>query len=852
MEKVGLACVLEDAAFQQGLKRYISGLGQMESRTTQVSAVSSSALGGIGSALLNSVGAAVGTFVGQILPRLVSGVNEAISAVANVASEAIMTAARVDEMTVAVNYLGAAAGYSAVELASYIEQIRDAGMRTDVAQTVVAEFTRYNLDLAKALNLVRIAQGAAGLANEDSSDTMAALTDGILTQNTLILRRRGIVVNMGAEMEKFGAAHGKAAEDLTDTERAQAALNAVLKVGQPLIGLYPELMESASKQLRSMPRYVYELQLAMGAPFQTTFKGAVFLLVDFMAALTDAAREGGVLNVILTELGSTIQTLTAPLVGWGRGVIGIMQDINSVFGGFKGPNLTVLTANIGALQRKIQDLQPPDLASGWGKQVDEIEKLNRDLGASITGIWEDVNRAITQATQDRNTQLGREEADWLRSQERAVADHRDSIAQMYEDLEDTITDMRRDRAKEREQAQEAHETDMEQLRRDAGMAETKEEWDLIQELMAKKETQFQEEQSEAEKAFQAELRQERRRVKERVAIQQLEFDQKNAREGEDRQIRLQREEQDFQLRITRQNEEAARREADMKAASAERMAVLQAEIAAGKTAREEGYAQEKAALQAQLAAAKREYEKSLFELPFLHEQHAKEAAKAYERLSELFAAQLGIEFGEIKKAWDEKDWGSLGLSAILTIWKLDWQLRNRISTAVHEVVGAISIQMADAIVRKTSEISNAWVITMETAVGNAVRAIRDHLGDFWETGFQAIKGFVEGFLYGAQWAQDVVRDVIGGAVQAALDALGIGSPSKLFLGIGQNLSASLAEGIRSMGHLPAFEMQRVAAGTMHSVTNYNQPTYNYSLQVNTSAPVEPIVSDYRMMQVMAG
>jgi len=343
-EKIGLKAVLDDKDFQAAVNRYVRGLGVMDQKTAGVAQAAGGAMTGFAGALTMGIGAAIGIVTAQLIPRLVSGLQQVGTTLASIGGEAISSAARVNEMAIVVNYLGQQAGYSEAQLEGYVNQIRDAGMRTDVAMKAVAEFSRYNLDLAKATDLVAIAQGVAVLAEEDSSESMRALIDATLTQNTLMLRRRGIIVNMGKVMDDYAATQGKAADELDDTERAQAALNAVIQAGQPLIGLYDVAMESASKQLRSMPRYTYELLLQMGMPFQDTFTDAVFLLVDFTKALSEAAQEGGWLNVILVELGQTVQTLAAPIIGYGRTIIGVMQDLNLVLGDFRGPDLALMSA----------------------------------------------------------------------------------------------------------------------------------------------------------------------------------------------------------------------------------------------------------------------------------------------------------------------------------------------------------------------------------------------------------------------------------------------------------------------------------------------------------------------------
>jgi len=868
-EKIGLQAVLEDAQFQQGIKRYVHGLDEMQRRTTDTAQTSGGAMSGLGVALMTGLGAAIGVVTAQLIPKLVSGLQQIGSTIVDIGGRAIMTAARVEEMGVVVKYLGEQAGYSEKQLDAFVAQIKEAGIRTDVAQGTVAQFAQYQLDLAKATDLVAVAQGVAIKANEDSSESMQVLIDAVVTQNTMMLRRRGIIVNMGKAMEDHAKLLGKEADELDDAERAHAALNATLAAGQPLIGLYGAAMETAGKQIRSIPRYVAELLLEIGIPFQTTFSDAVFLLVDFTAALTIAAQEGGWLNTILKELGATVNTLAAPFISFGRTAIGVMQDLYLVMGTFRGPDVDLMRSSIADLERQITGLKPPDLSKGWQDEASEIVKINRDLGAAIGRIWEDVNRSISQSMDDWNRRRGQDLGNWLRDQARDLEDFHRSIAEVFADVDERISEMMADREKDRareseawnqqvQRAQQRHEDDMANLRRDANMAETKEEYDLIQSIIAEKEAQFKDEQTleaknrrEAlaaeEREFQAELAKEKRRAQERAAVMEVEFNRRRAREEEDRQIRLRQDEEEFNLRMARQREEAGRRETDLKAASSERLAALNEEIAQIQKRQEEGYIQQRAALSLQLAKERMELVSSLAQMPALHAKYLVESAAAYDRLSEVFAQKLGIQFPLIKAAWDAEDWSSLGDMALLAIWRVDWDTRAK----VQGVIAGFVVDWMTSYIKGILSYDAVAALAMGSIMVKGLQKMREKIGDFWTLGYNVMLAFGKGMLYLQDWIADVVRDLMGRAVRAALDKLGIGSPSRVFLEIGQNLDLALAEGIRSLGHLPALEMGRVAGATMHSVSNVTTNNYYQNLTVHSASPVEPIIQDFHMMSSMS-
>ena len=137
--------------------------------------------------------------------------------------------------------------------------------------------------------------------------------------------------------------------------------------------------------------------------------------------------------------------------------------------------------------------------------------------------------------------------------------------------------------------------------------------------------------------------------------------------------------------------------------------------------------------------------------------------------------------------------------------------------------------------------------------------------DWGEVGWGIINGMVQGVLNGASSLIMAVVDAAVAAYQAALAALGIASPSKLFMKVGEFTMEGMAVGIeRAAGlaanamseamqkvALPAMALPSVAQGVSAPGTVYNS-TRNMNLTINSSASVEPIAQDFAMMEALAG
>jgi len=69
-------------------------------------------------------------------------------------------------------------------------------------------------------------------------------------------------------------------------------------------------------------------------------------------------------------------------------------------------------------------------------------------------------------------------------------------------------------------------------------------------------------------------------------------------------------------------------------------------------------------------------------------------------------------------------------------------------------------------------------------------------GRLLEIGKDMVRGLWDGIKSMAGWIKDKVSDFVGGIVDGVKGVLGIRSPSRIFMDIGENLSLGLAEGIR--------------------------------------------------------
>ena len=300
---VGLEALFQTEAFQKGLRIYVAGT----QAATQATKVASKGVGFAGNAISTALGGILTHLTTSVIPAFIAQVKE-------IGVNAIMTAGRVNEMDGVLRNLGKTAGVNSLELQRYVESIKDTGIRTDVAQGLVATFIRYNLDLAKATDVARVAQDAAVLSMTDSSEALNWILYGIQTYNTRILRTQGINVNVQQSFEDYAKTLGITSDALTETQKQQAVLEAVLVQGQAIAGTYATAMDSPTKRLRSLSRVIYEINNLAGQPFQQAFNNVVTIMTTVAKAFQKNLQAGQPLQQLLVRVAAVAELFTDKLV----------------------------------------------------------------------------------------------------------------------------------------------------------------------------------------------------------------------------------------------------------------------------------------------------------------------------------------------------------------------------------------------------------------------------------------------------------------------------------------------------------------------------------------------------------
>jgi hypothetical protein len=340
---------------------------------------------GIGSSMNKGLSAfgGLGLAVGK---SVATGLGVASTAAIGFGVSAFKAAARASEMDASLVALARANNLSADSLRLVVGAVKAQGIELGVAQSLTAQFVRSNLDLADATKLATVAQDAAVISGRNSTEVLDDLVHGITTQNTMVLRNAGIQVNATKAQDEYAKTLGKTRAELTEAEKAQATLNAVLKEGEKVAGAYELAMKEPGKVLRSFKRVVDDIKISVGEGLVQAFSPLILKTYELTKALSAALEPGGALWPLFDTIAVSVMKLVDPIAkvvtGWVKFLENLkpeqVQKLTSIMEKF-GPALLVAGGALAAFTGGGVLTQIPILGGVFKSLLGPILKLGPAL-----------------------------------------------------------------------------------------------------------------------------------------------------------------------------------------------------------------------------------------------------------------------------------------------------------------------------------------------------------------------------------------------------------------------------------------------------------------------------------------
>lgn len=243
--------------------------------------------------------AATGTTKGLAsLQQAISAVGGAFAALklGGMAQELLSLGARYETLGVVLKTVGVNAGYTEKFISQLQISLQKTGISMLASRQVITQFIQSQLSLTQATKLARVAQDAAVVANQNSSDTLLQIVHAIQSGQSRILQNIGLNLSWQKSYEDLARSMHITVEQLSVEEKTQARVNAVMEAGKGIAGSYESAMTTAGKQVLSMQRYVENLKVQLSQAFLPLYTKAVFA---FAEALKKANEHLALLQGIL-------------------------------------------------------------------------------------------------------------------------------------------------------------------------------------------------------------------------------------------------------------------------------------------------------------------------------------------------------------------------------------------------------------------------------------------------------------------------------------------------------------------------------------------------------------------------
>ena len=395
---IGLQAVLENKDFKRGIEEMIAGskkateaLEEMAQKTTGATVKSTTSTKQAGDQSAMSFGvmaAAAGGAAGAIVAgaaQIKRAVDGMIDKFKELAKEILLISSRFRELELSARAVGAIMGIEQNEIQSTIDALEKLGIRRDTASSITAEFTRNNLELAKAIELANFAQDNAVLTQKDSTETLEALLQGILTQRTQVLKTNRVLIDANEAYRKFAEANNIAVGSMTSAQKSQALLNEILEGAPKIAGLYELSMQSLGKQLRTLTgREIPTLMAALGDPFQRAGATMVKAVRNIVNAFTSLLRENEEVRGSLARIGALLQVVARAYEFFGEKILGGLDEGATGIASFFNNTIDFL-----------QDMAVEFLRWGWKIVLSLAEGMIRGAAHAITAVATAINKLLT-------------------------------------------------------------------------------------------------------------------------------------------------------------------------------------------------------------------------------------------------------------------------------------------------------------------------------------------------------------------------------------------------------------------------------------------------------------------------
>ena len=364
--------------------------------------------------------------VANVVGKGMIALGTTIIAAAGMATKA---AIEVESTTIAFENLSTSAGQVSEDILSALQ---DASAGTVAANKLMLAANRAMVlgvadnteEFTVLMEIARDRARAMGLTIEQAFNDIVT---GIGRGSPLILDNLGLVINQVEANKDYAFSLGKTAEELTEAEKKQALLNAVLEQGQKTIDKNTQAELTASETIQALKANFADVTAEIGESFLPIVKDVSEWVINIVNNFQEWRRENPQLatsiDKVAVALGGAaivVGTLIVILPKLKRGI----DTVRNAYLAFKAITLAtnpVLLAAVAAIASVVAIVGTVK----W--KIDELTEAERRNKAMI----EDLNR-----TREIYTKQIAENEEQLKTEIRTLEDYQDNLAKAEKSLAD--------------------------------------------------------------------------------------------------------------------------------------------------------------------------------------------------------------------------------------------------------------------------------------------------------------------------------------------------------------------------------------------------------------------------------
>jgi hypothetical protein len=333
------------------------------------------------------------------------------------AIESAKLGSALEKQATAFNNLSEAAGTSSKRMLESLKAVSGRLVAEADLMSSAGKALLMSIPADKITELMKIAAATSKMTGQTITEAFGDITMGVARQSRMILDNLGIIVDVDKANQDYARSLGKTSDALTDAERRQAFMNAVMKSGDDMIkrlGSSQNELEGTNKALAGQKNLWDEISKSTASFLDgplTAYGG----IVDAITAKLKDLRESGSSSDRNEESFLINQNRMYERLG-----LRAAGSTSSMQAKFNARWVGTSEAELAA-QRSHQEWQKPDWMAGW-----------REREGNFAANTEEQNRAILKDREEFLKKLA-DEAKKAKEEVKKLADEIGKLGQEFQD-----------------------------------------------------------------------------------------------------------------------------------------------------------------------------------------------------------------------------------------------------------------------------------------------------------------------------------------------------------------------------------------------------------------------------------